>query len=53
MNSGTRLKQILENNIYDSRNFNELGNSRLEEAVRQIYDSRNFNELGNEDYASA
>ena|GEM_PF-1353575 len=33
--------------IYDSRNFNELGNTLKRCLLNYIYDSRNFNELGN------
>ena len=33
--------------IYDSRNFNELGNDFPGGEKKPIYDSRNFNELGN------
>ena len=33
--------------IYDSRNFNELGNRLCLGYYDPIYDSRNFNELGN------
>ena len=36
-----------EPKIYDSRNFNELGNWDEDLYQRAIYDSRNFNELGN------
>ena len=47
MNSGTKNKVLTALKIYDSRNFNELGNQAPHRFPSAIYDSRNFNELGN------
>ena len=47
MNSGTGRSFLPRNCIYDSRNFNELGNHLPNWKYEYIYDSRNFNELGN------
>jgi len=48
MNSGTKKYYEKYKNIYDSRNFNELGNKSPCNLLNNIYDSRNFNELGNQ-----
>ena len=47
MNLETYAVYIMRRSIYDSRNFNELGNYAVYIMRPFIYDSRNFNELGN------
>ena len=47
MNLETNWGSAAASRIYDSRNFNELGNNMRQTRTAPIYDSRNFNELGN------
>ena len=47
MNLETYDENSMGRKIYDSRNFNELGNDETQTCGDYIYDSRNFNELGN------